>query len=318
MQMRRFASLAVFTLAVLISAAGCNHEKGAVDAVCTADCTGKCEGDDGCGGSCSCDPPLSNASCKGACAPHESCVGGQCICEPDCKGKACLPDGCGGACACPDDLVQNAQGEWVSKDDCHDDCSTAGWQCGAVCGQTCGEGCASGKSCVIGVCSGDFCDSVACNVDVSCSDCPLQLRLADKRTVDGRLLEATVTLEFAPRENAPAPRIGDFRIEANRDVQLLSLEVGDAALSAGKVFFEDTQTGMPFRRRPDGSIQAMLFSVGNTNELPAGRVATLRFAVGSAEATSFRLVRRVETLAPSLVDSELQASKYDQGLKVEP
>ena len=63
-----------------------------VDGCCTADCTGKECGDDGCGGSC------------GTC-PLDNCdlATGTCPCVPDCSGKTCGSDGCGGSCgACPD------------------------------------------------------------------------------------------------------------------------------------------------------------------------------------------------------------------------
>ncbi|MBI5529856.1 MAG: SUMF1/EgtB/PvdO family nonheme iron enzyme, partial [Deltaproteobacteria bacterium] len=63
---------------------------------CVADCSGKCGGDDGCGGTCldNCDLP-------------QTCGGGGtenvCGCTPDCAGKCGGDDGCGGKC--PDNCV---------------------------------------------------------------------------------------------------------------------------------------------------------------------------------------------------------------------
>jgi hypothetical protein len=58
---------------------------------CTADCTDKVCGDDGCGGSC------------GACEAGEACTEGKCVCTPDCANKECGDDGCGAACGTCDE-----------------------------------------------------------------------------------------------------------------------------------------------------------------------------------------------------------------------
>jgi hypothetical protein len=61
---------------------------------CTADCSGKQCGSDGCGGTC------------GVCAGGQVCTSvGQCVvdCVPQCEGKVCGDNGCGGVCGvCPD------------------------------------------------------------------------------------------------------------------------------------------------------------------------------------------------------------------------
>lgn len=56
---------------------------------CTANCSGKTCGSDGCGG-----------TCGSACGAGQACdATGHCAaCTPQCSGKSCGPDGCGGVC----------------------------------------------------------------------------------------------------------------------------------------------------------------------------------------------------------------------------
>ncbi len=82
---------------------------------CTADCTGKSCGDDGCGGSCGACGDKSKPYCdaKGACSA---------TCVPQCAGKSCGDDGCGGTCgACGAGASCNVHGK----------CVPAEWTCEA-------------------------------------------------------------------------------------------------------------------------------------------------------------------------------------------
>ncbi|MGB0589274.1 MAG: cupredoxin domain-containing protein [Myxococcota bacterium] len=93
---------------------------------CTANCTGKTCGDDGCGGSCgtcgsgdACNATgvcVATADCTdtcesvgatcgtmcgeacGTCSVNSDCVSGACVCAASCEGKTCGDDGCGGSC----------------------------------------------------------------------------------------------------------------------------------------------------------------------------------------------------------------------------
>jgi hypothetical protein len=361
----------------LLMAACTGAEKPSKPAQCVPQCGVRCEGDDGCGGECDCTPV---DECGDRCAPHERCVGAQCVCQPSCgKGNQCGPDGCGGMCPCSDDLVQNALGDWVPRDECDDTCSAAGWTCGVLCGEPCG-GCQDGAACSLGQCGCvPHCDGTSCNdgcggtcdcapglvcnpsdacvkpedcdatcgseqagcgtvcgqecgfcggtmscqegkcvEGVSCATCSLQLKVLSKRSLAGRLLEVTVALDYAPGEQEPKPRLADFRIAANRDVQLMTVETGEALTEASKELYRDPATGARFRRHGDGSYQLMAFGLGNVEEIGAGRLATLTFAVGSTQALELRIVRRHQTFAPPLSDTALQASTYDRGLVVTP
>src|SRR5687768_12951258 len=98
--MRSFLCLALLLLAcdgrrvVSPRPPGQPRDAGTTDTgSCTASCTNKECGDDGCGGSC--------GSCPLA-APF--CVQNTCevSCTPDCTNKECGDDGCGGSCgSCP-------------------------------------------------------------------------------------------------------------------------------------------------------------------------------------------------------------------------
>ena len=171
---------------------------------CTADCTGRICGDDGCGGSC------------GPCPSDQMCVAGQCVgdCAPDCQGKQCGPDGCGASCGwciqCDGGVsaaLCRADGTCATpccpecKDkDCGDDgcggtcgsCDSAhvcegslcrclgdceGKECGTDgCGNSCGAPCAAGLSCnaagkcvCVPACSGRECGDDGCGG--SCGTC---------------------------------------------------------------------------------------------------------------------------------------------------
>ncbi len=149
---------------------GWSEEAGFYDCIpiCTADCSGKECGDDGCGGSCgtcsggdkcvngkcSCAPK----SCAGSCDQPKICgfmadgcgqmvfgkvgddgCGGDCCdckcpdCSPNCDGKECGDDGCGGSC-----------GSCTAPETCNDD----GWcSCSPACGGFLGGPCKPPKIC---------------------------------------------------------------------------------------------------------------------------------------------------------------------------
>lgn len=166
----------------------CIYECGGCG-VCTADCSGRECGSDGCGGSCgdcdateneTCGPyglcvcaPLSceqggwacgdwDDGCGGTvscppCAAGFSCTQGVCLgCQPDCEGKRCGSDGCGGDCGDCDSFPNS----YCTPDfDCGckpSDCESLGAECGRFddgCGAelSCPT-CGRGQRCEDGVC----------------------------------------------------------------------------------------------------------------------------------------------------------------------
>jgi hypothetical protein len=174
-------------------------------AACTADCTGKVCGSDGCGGTC------------GSCATDATdniCVQGQCVgeCDPSpvrCRFNSCGDDGCGGSCGSCADNQTCTDGNCVTNstmhelDSCVGHCASvalSGCLCTAACaasdaglnccsdyaaacsctpncdGKTCGDDgcggscgtCASGSSCSSGQCITGCqpqCDGLACGDD---------------------------------------------------------------------------------------------------------------------------------------------------------
>jgi hypothetical protein len=123
---------------------------------CTASCSGKQCGSDGCGGSC------------GTCGAGTTCSGGQCVCAPACGGRQCGDDGCGGSCG------SCAQGNTCTGGQCVCVPSCGGRQCGDDgCGGSCGS-CAQGTFCNAGACGAadaddDQHDSLAAGGD-DCDD----------------------------------------------------------------------------------------------------------------------------------------------------
>ncbi len=301
--------------------------------VCEPQCTGKACGADGCGGTCPCPDghvqnaegdwvplaectdqcPTSGWACGllcgrdcGACSSGAQCALGQCACAPKCDGSSCN-DGCGGSCECGAGTLCNPAGACVPAAACKDTCASESASCGAVCGKECGR-CDGLLSCV----------DARCVEGVSCDTCSVRMRLLDKRVSKGRLLEATIAIEYAPGSETARPRLADLRIVADRNAQLMEVTAGDALETSQKELYKDPKTGASFRAHGDGSYQIMAFSIGNTEPIQAGRIATLRFALGTNETVSFGLARRHEMLAPPLADTVLQNSPYDRKLMVTP
>jgi hypothetical protein len=169
----------------------CDSEAGEC-VLCTPDCTGKCCGPNGCGGTCPDDCPTgytcNPASCDcetdpGECTDDQDCINvygdnytcnlttNQCECNPDCAGKCCGPNGCGGDCpdACTPPSTCNQTTCECESPPCTSDSQCATTECckegkceaedcaGLDCGpdRVCGRECGpcdTGETCVDGKC----------------------------------------------------------------------------------------------------------------------------------------------------------------------
>ena len=123
---------------------------------CTADCTGRDCGDDGCGGSC------------GACGAHQACALGACVDLPWCGDGACLPEagedcgtceadcacGCGQACQAGVCAFTACDGVACGDDGCGGSCGSCGL------GTTCDAG-----QCVASVCPANVSSPLGTNLD---------------------------------------------------------------------------------------------------------------------------------------------------------
>ena len=170
----------------------CNRTTGTCD--CMIDCTGKCCGDDKCGGTCpdvcqsgfKCDPGTCTCISDRECTTDQDCINlyganytcnqlsFECECNPDCTGKCCGDDGCGNTCqdTCTAPSTCNTATcacEWPPCNDDNDcganqccintvctdmDCGTM--ECGndPVCNKSCGT-CTAPETCQNGRCVGD-------------------------------------------------------------------------------------------------------------------------------------------------------------------
>jgi len=111
-----------------VCGAGTSCIDGQCVAGCTADCTNRQCGSDGCGGSC------------GSCGGGQICARGQCVvdCVRDCDGKTCGDDGCGGLCgeceagasciggACVTGCTPSCAGRRCGDDGCGGQCAVFG------------------------------------------------------------------------------------------------------------------------------------------------------------------------------------------------
>jgi hypothetical protein len=105
-------------------ACGCN---AAHTACIQPDCTGRCCGDDGCGG-----------TCTDECAANDQvCNNTTCLCEgtcvPNCVGKECGPDGCGNDCGPCGANFECVGGACACANRCDEACCTAGQICRLDC-----------------------------------------------------------------------------------------------------------------------------------------------------------------------------------------
>jgi hypothetical protein len=170
---------------------------------CTPDCTGKCCGPDGCGGTCPdncpagyrCNPQFCSCEPGRQCETNDDCPPGywcdrtvweckEIDCIPNCTGKCCGSDGCDGTCPnnCPAGYECNlatcvceATGCVTDTDCMWNQCCRMGvctnmncgpLECGPdpVCGKECGP-CGAGTHCDMGVCVQD----VTCTSDAQCA-----------------------------------------------------------------------------------------------------------------------------------------------------
>jgi len=148
---------------------------------CVPQCTGKCCGDDGCGGTCPNNCPggyvcdLGTCQCKPdvACTSNDDCpqdyycdlTVNECkpvVCNPQCEGKCCGDDGCGNTCPndCPVGYV----------------CNMTTCQCVLDTTCTSDSQCPTMHCCRDGACIPAACGNMQCGFDpvceFSCGTCP--------------------------------------------------------------------------------------------------------------------------------------------------
>ena len=171
---------------------------------CIPDCTGKCCGTDGCGGTCPdncprgelCNPSTCRCESELECQSNSDCPQGywcdrtvwRCRpieCIPNCTGKCCGDDGCAGTCPnnCPTGYECNMRSCACVPTGCQTDADCLATQCcinrtcvpmacGAlecgpdpVCGKECGP-CPQGETCNNGVCR--YVDEFLCPLGQEC------------------------------------------------------------------------------------------------------------------------------------------------------
>ena len=105
-------------------ACGCNPAHTACN---QPECTGKCCGDNGCGGTCPDECAATSQTCNTTTCLCEG------VCNPNCQNKNCGPDGCGGDCGTCGDNFECVGGSCVCANPCDDACCAAGEICRLDC-----------------------------------------------------------------------------------------------------------------------------------------------------------------------------------------
>jgi hypothetical protein len=193
-----------------------------------------------------------------------------------------------------------------------DTCQSEGKECGTVCGVDCGL-CETGETCSAGTC-------IEVTSDVSCLDCSLRLSVLNKESTNDTLTALTLVVDYFPTNLEPRPRIADVRLNVPAGLVLDSLTLGIAGSSASKELYVDPESGSPWKIRSDGSIQALVVALDNSNNLESGRLLTYTFSIPAPQAgpVSVNLVKRDQTFAPPDSDSAIDATAYDNVLEVSP
>ncbi len=178
-----------------------------------------------------------------------------------------------------------------------------------------------GKTCTEADGCGGTCGP--CARAVSCEDCPLQLRLVDRKDEEGGLREITLALDLVADQGGALPAIADLRLSVEGPARLRRIGLGEPLLDGAKEPVIDPATGRPFRLLDDGSTQVVLLSTSNTRRIAPGRWLYLRFDAGDSsgpatEPILVRLLRREQTFAPQPADALLWGSRLDQPVVVRP
>ena len=286
---------------------------------------------------------LLSLGCAGSDAPAQADAP---ACVPSCAGRACGGDGCGGSCgACGPELTCS-QGACVAPvptapAGCEKTCADLGLTCGDHCGVSCGTCGGAQDACIDGHCAcqpacsealcgqGDGCGGACgpCASTESCAACTLRLSVVDQVVQGGVVQEVTLALDFAPPAGKPLPSMADLRIAMSGPAEVKSVGVGPTVMDAKKELYVDGTTGKPFRVLPDGSVQVLIFSTGNTATIAPGRLLVLRVRIHQPASTTpplgsvpavFKLVEREETFAPAEADAVLWGGGYGGTVSVWP
>lgn len=254
---------------------------------------------------------VSGVACQKGADALDAWVG---ACDAHCEAHTCgLSDGCGGVCACAGDEACGADNRCVDAAACTETCVSRSYVCGSVCGQACGA-CADGNVCARGEC-------VAAKMprsanDVSCVGCTLSLKRVQQQTRNRDIGQVTLALEYLGRDGASAARMGDFQIETDKPVVLVSAVEGDALQDAGKSLYVDPTTKLPWDARADGVYRFVALSLNNSFYWQSGRLITLTYYVPHPDFVTFRLIRRMGILSPADADRALQSQGFDQPVVV--
>jgi hypothetical protein len=264
-------------------------------------------------------------------------------CTPACDGKACGDDGCGGFCGtCQDGEVCKVDGLCATPtgpDACAQSCSELGYECGDHCGASCGT-CPTGETCVNHACEcAPKCSAATCGQDngcggtcgpcaaaVTCSDCALRLEVVSmERDTQNLIRTVTVALDFSPPVGSPLPAMADLRFALSGPAELVEVALGESLIAAEKGFFNDPETGRPYRLLGDGTLQLLVMSTANTRPISGGRwlFLTFRLMPRAPDAAGYvpltlSLVERPEILAPAAADAVLWGGAYGTPIVVWP
>jgi hypothetical protein len=188
--------------------------------------------------------------------------------------------------------------------ECTDTCDSLEYTCGEVCGEVCGV-CTGDAQCITGSCYSEA-------VDVSCDLCSLQVVVINKTVNNGLITAVTLAIDYQPTTTEPNPRIMDLYFKADAHAQPLTATEGAALTAASKTLSSDTVTGNSWLTTNDGHMRFLAFSAGNTNDIEAGRLLEVSFAVNPGQSgLLFSLIKREETFAPPDADAALYGQDYD-------
>jgi len=147
--------------------------------------------------------------------------------------------------------------------------------------------------------------------------------VVERELVQGTLVGVTLAIDYLPPAGAPLAGIADLRLKVTGPAEVARVGLAQPLTDLGKDLSVDSATGRAWRRDKNDDVQLLVLSPRTAQPISAGRLAVLRFKVGTTDApaqipVSFSLVQREKILAPKGADEVLWSGGFGEPVSVWP
>ena len=162
-----------------------------------------------------------------------------------------------------------------------------------------------------------------CASDQNCSDCALKMYVVERELVKGTLVGVTLAIDYLPPTGSPLAGIADLRLKVTGPAEVARVGLAQSLTDLGKDLSVDSATGRAWRTDKNNDVQLLLLSPRTAEPITSGRLAVLRFKVGTTESparipVAFSLVQREKILAPKAADEVLWTGGFGEPVSVWP